>query len=241
MNNAVNRSTGHSPFFLNYGFHPTHPVWRELDVNVPAAKEFAVNFESRLTDAKASLEAAQQRAADYYNRNKKDVIYSAGQLVMLSTKHLRKNASGSRKMLPRWIGPFPVVRMVGSSAVELTLPPDMHIHPTFHSSLVRLYRTPEGSEPMVTDPAPTWLPEKDRLWDVERILDFRYRSVRIKGKLRKIPEWFTKWKGFPPEENSWEPKRNFTSDLWPQLDEMRKRFLADRKAVTAGTLSPEGG
>ena len=34
MYNAVNRSTGQSPFFLNYGFHPMHTVWHELDVNV---------------------------------------------------------------------------------------------------------------------------------------------------------------------------------------------------------------
>ncbi|GIM12912.1 hypothetical protein Vretimale_16115, partial [Volvox reticuliferus] len=32
MNNAVNRSTGQSPFFLNYGFHPAIPLARELDV-----------------------------------------------------------------------------------------------------------------------------------------------------------------------------------------------------------------
>ncbi|GLI65876.1 hypothetical protein VaNZ11_009510 [Volvox africanus] len=34
LNNAVNRSTGKIPFFLNYGFHPTLPMWRELEVDV---------------------------------------------------------------------------------------------------------------------------------------------------------------------------------------------------------------
>ncbi|GLI64705.1 hypothetical protein VaNZ11_007997, partial [Volvox africanus] len=48
LNNAVNRSTGKSPFFLNYGFHPALPVWRELEVNVPAAKLFAKSFMSRI-------------------------------------------------------------------------------------------------------------------------------------------------------------------------------------------------
>ncbi|GIL49127.1 hypothetical protein Vafri_5610, partial [Volvox africanus] len=60
LNNAVNRSTGQSPFFLNYGFHPALPVWRELEVNVPAAKTFAKSFLSRMTDAKSCLDAAQQ-------------------------------------------------------------------------------------------------------------------------------------------------------------------------------------
>ncbi|GLC63225.1 hypothetical protein PLESTF_000013700 [Pleodorina starrii] len=102
LNNAVNRSTGRSPFFLNYGFHPALPIWRELDVNVPAAKHFAQSFVTRLTEAKASLEAAQQRTAEYYNRNKKDVSFASEQLVMLSTKNLRKLAKGPRKLLPRW-------------------------------------------------------------------------------------------------------------------------------------------
>ncbi|GIL73611.1 hypothetical protein Vretifemale_3774, partial [Volvox reticuliferus] len=144
INNAVNRSTGQSPFFLTYGFHPALPVWRELEVYVPAAKTFAKTFLSRMTDAKSCLDAAQQRATEYYNKSKRDVVFSEGQMVLLSTKNLRSFAEGSRKLLPRWIGPYPVVRMVGNAAVELALPSDMNIHPTFHVSLVRPYR---GTEP----------------------------------------------------------------------------------------------
>ncbi|GIM00361.1 hypothetical protein Vretimale_5502, partial [Volvox reticuliferus] len=140
INNAVNRSTGQSPFFLTYGFHPALPVWRELEVYVPAAKTFAKTFLSRMTDAKSCLDAAQQRATEYYNKSKRDVVFSEGQMVLLSTKNLRSFAEGSRKLLPRWIGPYPVVRMVGNAAVELALPSDMNIHPTFHVSLVRPYR-----------------------------------------------------------------------------------------------------
>ncbi|GLI69983.1 hypothetical protein VaNZ11_014632, partial [Volvox africanus] len=98
LNHAVNRSTGKSPFFLNYGFHPALPVWRELEVNVPAAKLFAKSFMSRITDAKSCLDAAQQRTTEYYNKSKQDVTFSEGQLVLLSTKNLRSLADGSRKL-----------------------------------------------------------------------------------------------------------------------------------------------
>ncbi|GIL59344.1 hypothetical protein Vafri_14233, partial [Volvox africanus] len=50
LNNTVNCSTGRSPFFLNYGFHPALPVWRELDIPVPAAKQFAKSFVSRISE-----------------------------------------------------------------------------------------------------------------------------------------------------------------------------------------------
>ena len=229
MNNAVNRATGQSPFYLNYGYNPTLPVWRELDVNVPAAKVFAKSFVSRLTDAQACLEAAQQRTADYFNKSRQDVTFRAGQLVMLSTKNLRSLADGSRKLLPRWVGPYPVVRMVGSVAVQLDLPPDMCIHPTFHVSLVRLYRgrvpTPvaEGT-PSVTEADPlTWLSGKQTMYAVERILDYRVRRVGKARRKRVMHEYLVKWMGYSSEHNSWEPACNYTPDMKPLLDEARLR------------------
>ena len=233
INNAVNRSTGKSPFFLNYGFNPAMPIWRELDVNVPAAKVFAKSFVSRMADAKACLEAAQQRTADYYNKAKRDVTFRAGQLVMLSTKNLRSLAEGSRKLLPRWVGPYPVVRMVGSVAVELRLPSDMRIHPTFHVSLVRPYRgaDPEpdtvAEPPAVTETGPSdWLKGKQNTYAVERILDYRARRVGKSGRKRTVHEYLVKWAGYSSEHNSWEPARNFTPDMKPLLEEARLRASA---------------
>jgi transposase InsO family protein len=239
LNNAVNRITGRSPFFLNYGFHPALPIWRELDVNVPAAKRFAQSFVTRLTEAKACMEAAQQRTADYYNRNKKDVSFQPEQPVMLSTKNLRKLAKGPRKLLPRWVGPFPVVRMVGKAAVELRLPSDMRIHPTFHVSLVRPYRSraADAEAVSIVDPEPVaWLSDTKPLWSVERILDYRCRRVRAGKRFRNVHEWLVKWAGFSSEHNSWEPAKHFTPDLMPELEAVR---LQAKRA--AGTLPLEGG
>mgnify|MGYP002655140599 CR=1 FL=1 len=240
LNNAVNRSTGRSPFFLNYGCHPVLPIWRELDINVPAAKRFAQSFVTRLAEAKACMEAALQRSADYYNRNKRDVTFLPGQLLMLSTKNLRKLAQGSRKLLPRYIGPFTVVRMVGKTAVELRLPSDMRIHPTFHVSLVRPYRSRTTDvETAVSDTEPlpvAWLSETKPLWSVERVLDYRCRRVRTGKKFRYMHEWLVKWTGYSSEHNSWEPAKHFTPDLKSELEAVR--FRAKREART---LPLEGG
>jgi len=221
MNNAVNRSTGMSPFYLNYGFHPPTPVWREMDVVVPAAKVLAKSFVSRLEEARALLEAAQQRASDYYNRNKKDVSYIPGQLVMLSTKNLRTLATGPRKLLPRWIGPYPVVRMVGKVAVELTLPEEMRIHNTFHVSLLREYKERAGKK--VDEPGPVEWIDNVPQYSVERILDYRKRRVRSGRKVRYVHEYLVKWTGYSSDHNTWEPARNFSPDLLPKLQEARER------------------
>ncbi|GLI71762.1 hypothetical protein VaNZ11_017080 [Volvox africanus] len=229
LNNAVNRSTGKSPFILNYGFHPALPVWHELEVNVPAAKIFAKSFMSRITDAKACLDAVQQRTTEYYNKSKQDVTFSEGQLMLLSTKNLRTLADGSRKLLPRWIGPYPVMRMVGNVAVELALPADMTIHPTFHVSLVRPYRgmepVPEPSNaPTAIEPVPeTWITGKQKFYDVERVLDYHARRVGRHRHKRTVHEYLVKWTGYTSEHNSWEPARNFSQDMKPLLEEARKR------------------
>jgi hypothetical protein len=244
MNNAVNRSVGKSPFFLNYGYNPATPVWRELDLPVPAAKAFVKSFVSRLTDARSCLEAAQQRTAAYYNQGKKDVTFSPGQLVLLSTKNLRMTVEGSRKLLPRSIGPFPVVRMVGHAAAELQLPPHMRIHKTFHVSLLRPYRTAPGTDgagapaansPVVEPAAPEWL-VAEPLYKVELILDYRARRVGKGRRKRLVHEYLVKWAGYTSEHNSWEPAAHFTPDLAEALAAAKRRAID-----AAGTLRPEGG
>ncbi len=97
--------------------------------------------------------------------------------------------------------------MVGSVAVELRLPADMRVHSTFHVSLIRPYRTPE-SEMSDADPVPgpvAWLPDKQPLYTVERVLDYRSRRVRSGKRFRNVHEWFVKWAGYSSEHNSWFP------------------------------------
>ncbi|GIM01300.1 hypothetical protein Vretimale_6086, partial [Volvox reticuliferus] len=177
---------GQSPFFLNYGFHPAIPLARELDVPAPAAKAFVRSYNDRMDEAKHLLEAAQQRTIEYYNRGKKDTTFKPGDSVLLSTKNLRQLATGPRKLLPRWVGPYPVKRMVGQAAAELVLPSNMRIHPTFHVSLLRPYRA--APDTLVTNgsnissgnpgtspdgpPPVDWL-NNEPLYSVERILDYR--------------------------------------------------------------------
>jgi transposase InsO family protein len=230
MNNAINRSTGRSPFFLNYGFNPALPIWRELDLPVPAAKQFTQSYVTRMMEAKAHLDAAQQRATLYYDRNKKDLVLAPGQLVMLSTKYLRGQVPGPRKLLPRWIGPYPVVRMVGAAAVELELPSEFRIHPTFHVSLVRPFRG--DPDEAAVDLAPVAWQDTEPLYKVERILDFRVRRVRAGRRFRNIREYLVKWTGYSSEHNSWEPEKNFTPDMADALSAARD---------AAGTQRPEGG
>jgi hypothetical protein len=45
---------------------------------------------------------------------------------------------GTRKLMPRWIGPYGIHKMAGPMAVKLSLPSEMRIHPVFHVHVATL-------------------------------------------------------------------------------------------------------
>ena len=230
LNNAVNRVTKQTPFFLNYGFHPTPPALLEVEGPVPAADAYVQDFATRIADARRLLDAAQQRVAAYENTGRVDAQYKPGQLVKLHTANLRKSVRGPRKLLARWVGPFPVEHMVGNAAVKLRLPTNMKVHPTFHVSLVK----PWVSSADGTNPPPVSWDCGDALYEVEAILDYRRHKVGS----RYIDQWKVRWAGYSEAYDQWEPAHHFTPDWKPELERVkaavrqRSRQQASRKPVS---------
>ena len=199
MNNLKNRSTGVSPFYLNYGFHPRTPLHLELGDSVPAAKRFTDTYAERLATAKRCMEEAQLRAKLYRDKHRKHVEYSEGQYVLLSTKNLASQR-GTKKLMPKWIGPFPIEAMINPVAARLTLPPEYRFHNVFHVSLLRPYRSdgapvePPKTVPVLIDPGTT-----QPVWIVEKILAHEAKKLRK----RTLYRYLVKWTGFGHEHNTW--------------------------------------
>ena len=93
------------------------------------------------------------------------VEFEVGDQVLLSTKNLTLRMVGSSKLMPKYIGPFPVVKKVNPVAYELDLPACMKIHNVFHASLLNEYQT-DGS---VHPPPPPMLVDGELEYEVERI------------------------------------------------------------------------
>jgi hypothetical protein len=218
VNNAVNRSTGSSPFFLNYGRHPGTPFSRGLPPkyrHAATAQQGAEQVRDALRRAKSAMDAAQQRQAVYYDRNKTDLQFLPGQLVLLSTKNLRSGQF--QKLQPRWIGPFPVDKHIGKNAVKLVLPPSLSIHDVFHVSLLKLYRAPTSTEPMATEPVLPIMRDQDQeaLIVAERT-EVSYRRTRARNHRIERVSYRLHFPGHDPSLDIWLPANKVPQTLKDQ-------------------------
>ena len=91
------------------------------------------------------------------------------------------------------VGPFLIAEQKGTVSYRLELPPDAKIHPVFHISLL------EPAHPSATlQTTFHYQEQEDDEYEVEKIVDYDRNSQR----------YLIKWKGYPSEENTWEPLTN---------------------------------
>lgn len=206
VNDTKQASTGFSPFFLNYGRHPTVPacLLRVPESSVPSVEDFLANHAAVLEKAKESLRAAQERQRLYANKHRRLEKFQVGDMVLLNAKNLsiaNINNRPSSKLETKFIGPFPVVAVVNDNAYKLKLPDHMRCHDTFNVDLLKRHIPPDPrfGEREPSAPAPV-LVDGEEEWEVEKVLQHRYYKHHL--------QYFVKWRGFPIEEASWQPHRN---------------------------------
>ena len=211
INNAKNRSTGMSPFFLNKGYHPRLPTALPAPSGVPAADAKVDTLLSRLKDAKERLKKAQSRQKTDADKLRADAHFSVGDLVLLSTKNLSA-MGGARKLMPKFIGPFPIEEKINDVAFRLTLPTQYRFHNVFHVSLLRPYKS-DKSAPMPVTPNvdPT---SHQPLFTPEKILDHKDKDVRK----RRVRSFLVKWEGLDLSSARFVPESDFPPALRHMVD-----------------------
>ncbi|KAB5587867.1 Retrotransposable element Tf2 [Ceratobasidium theobromae] len=198
-NNGTQASTGKTPFFICYGFHPRFSISDLEPSNIPAADNHIQFLQKGYEEVQSAITISQERMKTYYDRKHREAKdYAIGDKVWLSGQNIQTDRP-SRKLAHKNLGPFEIIEQVGTHAFKLSLPPSMKVHPVFHVTLLRPYeRDDYGREP--EQPPPIVVESGEKEYEVEQILN----SKKTRGKLH----YLIKWKGYSEESNSWEPKEH---------------------------------
>lgn len=142
---------------------------------------------------------SQERNKETFERKRRgELLLEPGNLVWLSTVNLKLTCP-SKKLGPKFLGSFSVKRKINGVAYELELLDSLRIHPVFHVSLLKPFVANPFPERNLNPPDPV-IVDGEEEFEIEAILDCRKRNNQAQFPI--------KWKGYGPEENSWEPEEN---------------------------------
>jgi hypothetical protein len=203
-NNTVSATTNLTPFYANYGYHPRFSA-TVRDVPAPAAQEHIQNLHDTHALCQASMAHAQESQKRYANRRRSEAPnFQEGQLVLLKRTNVRTNRP-SDKLDFKLLGPFKILKAVGNSAYRLDLPATMHIHPTFHVSLL---------EPYFQNELPARRPEPppDPIIDEDGDIRYHVQKILKSRLLRRKLQYLVRWEGYDANSDSWVPHTEFDDD-----------------------------
>ncbi|KAK3537126.1 hypothetical protein QTP70_002135 [Hemibagrus guttatus] len=173
---------GLTPFQCVLGYQPPLFPWSGEPSDVPAVEEWYRLSQEVWERAHARLQRAVRRQRIQADRRRRPhPSYQVGQKVWLLTRNLRLRLP-CKKLSPKFIGPFEIIRQVNPVAYRLRLPASYRICPTFHVLLLKPAHCAIGETRTGAAPPPPLDIEGSPVYQVQALLNSR---------------------GYGPEERSW--------------------------------------
>ena len=157
INSSINATTGYAPFELNYRYMLRSGQHIFTNTTFKGVEQFAQQALWNLIDSHNVILEHRVMQTHYLNKHQRPgVIYHGSDMVYLSTKNLALPRGRARKLMPRFLGPYKVLKaMNDSSNVTLELPPELkigefllHSTPTWcdHMSRIMTYCSPKEKQ-----------------------------------------------------------------------------------------------
>ena len=108
--------------------------------------DFISSYEKSFSDVRMALAKTNESIARSADKYRHDVSFHSGDLVYVNTAHFFLAPGLSRKLAPKWVGPFPIEQIISPVAYRISLPEEYgHIHPVFHVSSLHGHHGPQPS------------------------------------------------------------------------------------------------
>ena len=219
-NSAPHSSTGLSPFQVVYNRQPRGPLDVALGLSEPTLRTVQQSRDIyRYVHQQLQRTAARMKSQ---STPKQTVTFQPGQSVLLSTKILHFPAQTSRKLLPTYMGPFPVLQDHGNSA-EIRLPESMaRIHPRINKQYLRPFYpssdpSPDNWSQLAVEPA--------RPRYIERVLSVDESGNPMHHKA------LVRFTGFDASGDRWVKLSELDSDGVLKLQEYQQSRAEHRQSV----------
>jgi hypothetical protein len=232
-NARVHESIGMSPFEADLGYIPRAVPDRVFDDIIKTKSNTDIlalgrKQEKILVILKNNLVKAQDRMRRYYNKNRPTQHFDIGEKVMISVQnldieHLGIAKSGTKKFGPLWIGPYPVLKRTTPDTYKLSLPIGIKLHPEFHTSLLKPYRTDNDSDRLNKPNEGMCSAGNDNTEEA-----FLIEKIVGHKKVKKKVYYLVKWTGYPADHNSWEPLENIRKPASRLIDTYLEKRKLDK-------------
>jgi transposase InsO family protein len=231
INDSPTKPTGRSPFQQLFGFNPLRPN----DLHGPPPTSAHRDTQTRLEHQHAlRLEAtdlyreAASRNTTIANRSRRAVptSFQPGTLVWVHRDYItppvrrqQQRVSGTGKLYPRYYGPYPITRAIGSASFELKLPATFKCHPVFHASALKASEARDDAGLAPASVTPLFDELGHELFEIEALLDRRVRNYKTVTRTT----YLVKWRFYDLDEASWEPQSSIPPEFVTAYDRTHPR------------------